>query len=310
VQHYYPEARYDVTHEPHYGSITLHQFTLTSDAIERTRGLRGTYQSPRRTWTAAVGSHVFAAPPEAEPADFPLRATWRGELWIEAPGPYAFTTTGSLRLDGAVLANDAPASLAAGWHAVELTAELHAPGDLVSMQWRTPATNAFAPIPRAALHTHPHAHGLLGRFYAHALSESAAHPIVDPPDYTRIDNALSFDFYRQFDEPPLAPFAAPGSTMEWTGTVDVAEGVPAAVRIEATTSVQVFLNGALVAAVERARDGQAVTVELPGVSGRRPILVRAVRPADDTGEFWKLRLLWRAAGGEWTAFADYRPGAG
>ncbi|HUI25449.1 MAG TPA: hypothetical protein VL403_05140, partial [Candidatus Kryptonia bacterium] len=308
VRHYYPEARYDVTHEPHYGSATLHRFTLTSDAIERARGLRGTYQSPRRTWTAAAGSHVFTAPPEVEAADFPLRATWRGELWIEAPGAYAFSSSASLRLDGATVAGEAPIQLAAGWHAVELSALLHGADESVVWQWRTPAGSAFAAIPRAVLHTHPHAHGLLGRFFAAAIVEPGARPIAAVPDYTRIDSALSFDFYRQFDEPPVPPFTAPNSTVEWVGTVDISENIQPALRLEATAPAQAFLNGSLVAAIDSPRDAPSTTVELPGIRGRVAILVRTMRPASDTGEFWKLRLLWRAAGGEWTAFADYRFG--
>lgn len=304
VQHYYPEARYDIMHEPHYGSAALHIFRLDAEVIERARGLRGTFTSPRRTWTAMIGADNFVAPPDATAADFPLSASWRGVWWAEVPGAYAFNTPGTLRVDGRVIANDAAVTLAAGWHAIDLSAALHASGETIALRWRDPTHDQFVPVPRAVLHTHPHAHGLLGRYYSRAVDEPPPTVIAAQPDYTRIDGAISFDFYRQFDETPTPSFAAVPSTMEWVGTVGIDDDIAPALRLEATTPSQVFLNETLV--VESSRDAQPVTVELSGVHGRIPIRIRTLRPADDRNEFWKLRVLWRTAGGDWTAFADYR----
>ena len=91
--------------------------------------------------------------------------------------------------------------------------------------------------------------------------------------------------------------------MEWMGTVDIPEGEPLKLRLEATTPAQVFLNGKLVLSAQGKRGGENVEGEVGGQHGRVPILVRNVRPAGDDWLFWKLRLLWREPGGGWDAAA-------
>jgi len=162
-------------------------------------------------------------------------------------------------------------------------------------------------VSRGWLNTHPASHGLLGRFFARQIDDHAAVPLGQTADYTRLDAAVSFDFNLHFDEPPPPPFAATGSTMEWSGTVNLVEGDTQGIRLAATGPTEVYVNGALAIASKGSRDGRPVTAELVGVSGRVPIVVRSVRPADDKSDFWKLRLLWRTPGGGWTAFVDYRP---
>jgi hypothetical protein len=175
------------------------------------------------------------------------------------------------------------------------------------LQWKPPGAEQWTAIPRGSLNTHPESHGLLGRFFAREIRDPSATPISQTPDYVRIDPAVSFDFNLHFDEAPPPPFAATGSTMEWSGTVDLAEGDTQGIRLEATGPTQVYVDGSLAIASEGTRDGHPVIAELVGLSGRVPIVVRSVRSADDKSDFWKLRLLWRAPGGDWTAFVDYRP---
>ena len=310
VRHYYPEAHYEIVHEAH-GFPVLHVFTLPPDVIERSRGLRATYRGTSRTWSALAATGTFAPPADAAAGEFPLRAVWRGQLWAEKPGVYAFRSgTGSLRVDKTAVAEATPIGLAAGWHTLELSAEFTSAGsDPIALEWKPPAAGEWAPIPRAFLQTHPDSHGLLGRFFAREISDQSAAPIGQTPDYLRLDAAVSFDFNVHFDEPPPPPFAAPSSTMEWSGTVNLTEGDVQGIRLEATTPTQVFINGRLAIASGGTRDARPVTAELGGLSGRVPIVIRSVRPGNDKSDFWKLRVLWRSPGGGWTAFVDYRPEA-
>ncbi|MBI4515765.1 MAG: glycosyltransferase family 39 protein [Deltaproteobacteria bacterium] len=307
IQHYYPEAHYRIVHEPR-GAAMLHVFTVRDDVIHRSRGLRANYRSAVRSWSSAEGCEVFQAPAEAPAADFPLTAVWRGLVWAGAPGAYGFRGTSELLIDDRP-AGDRELHLAAGWHAIEVRARLSTPADHVALEWQPPAAADWSAIPRALLHTHPEAHGLLGRYFARPIGELSAEPIAAEPDYTRLEAAVSFDLFSQFDELPPAPFAARPSTLEWAGTVELPEGRSHGLRLEATTPASVFLDGTLVAMTAGGHEPQPVTVELSGVHGRRPILIRSLRPADDNPEFWKLRVLWRTPGGDWTAFVDYRPPA-
>jgi len=227
---------------------------------------------------------------------------------MPSPGDYAFTSHGgTLRIDGKAVASTAPANFPAGWHAIELAATLRSNSERIALEWKPPNTTEWTRIPRASLHTHPEIHGLLGRYFDRAIAAPTAAPIDGTPLYTRIDTVLSF-FHDELDDRPPSPFAASPSTMEWAGTLDVPEGEPA-IRLEATTSAQVFINGKLVLSAQGKRDGEQVQAELAGLSGRVPIVVRNLRPADDWRN-WKLRLLWREPGGGWTAFARYYPSEG
>jgi 4-amino-4-deoxy-L-arabinose transferase-like glycosyltransferase len=307
IRHYYPDAQYEAAHDQ-LGTPTLHVFTLPEREIERHRGLRATYRSASRTWSVEEGTASFAPPAGA---DFPVSATWRGQVWIRTPGTYALRTTGgALRVDGTPLPDDGSCALAAGWHPIELSATFNQPADRVTLEWKPPGGPQWASIPRAFLDTHPEGHGLLGRYFARAITASGPDPIVEPADYERVETALSFDWQANLDDHPPEPLAARPSTMEWTGTVDVPEGDTQTIRLETTTPARVFVGGALVLSAEGKREGQRVEVELTGLSGRVPILVRTVRPAEDDWQYWKLRLLWRDAGGGWTAFVRYRPEAG
>jgi 4-amino-4-deoxy-L-arabinose transferase-like glycosyltransferase len=307
IQHYYPEARHEVVYAGS-GQPVLHVLTLRGDAIERSRGLHATFRSSGRAWSLPHAVAEFRAPPDATEGEFPIAAIWRGQVLFPVPGRYGFRASGgSVSVGGRTITAETGREWPAGWHTIELQAQLRSAGERVVLEWERPDSPAWTPVARERLHAHPESHGLLGRYFAREIHHDGAVPIAEPSDYTRIDSALSFDYYTTFDEKPPEPFAARPSTMEWIGTVELREGSAHGLRLEASTPGQVFVNGTLVASAPGGRDAAPVMAELAGMSGRVTILIRSVRPADDDWEFWKLRLLWRRPSGGWTAFAEYRP---
>ena len=240
IRHYYPDAHCDVAYDGH-GTPILTVFTLHPEDIERARGLRATFRSPNRTWSLPEGSTTFAA---AGSDSFPVTATWQGQVWVPTPGTYRFRSPGAaLSFDGSPPAGEGTWSVSAGWHLIEMNATFERAADRAALEWLPPNATEWSPIPRASLHAHPEIHGLLGRYFARIVPASTATPIAETPDYTRIDNAISFDWNTELDEKPPAPFAARPSTLEWVGTVDLPEGESQQLRVASTTPVQVFVNG-------------------------------------------------------------------
>jgi 4-amino-4-deoxy-L-arabinose transferase-like glycosyltransferase len=304
VQHYYPDARVDTVYTRE-GDASFYMFTIPESMVEQHRGVRVVYRSPARTWAPAGGSDV-GGPPEG--ADFPLAATWRGQVWVEPPGAYHFRSPGAaLRIDGRPTDGSGPLELPAGWHLLELTATFERPADRFTLEWLPAWGNEWTPIARNFLNTHPQAHGLLGRYFTHAVPVLTPEPIPEAPAATQIEAALSFDWFKGIDDPPPPYFAQPAATMEWVGSVDVPEGTDQTVRLESSDPTQVFVNGVLVLASTGEPDARPAEATLPGLTGRVPILVRTTRSASPQRELWKLRLLWRDADGGWTAFAPYHP---
>lgn len=304
VRHYYPEARADIVYTGD-DNPSLFTFTIPARDVERQRGLRATYRSPTRTWTPREGSDVLRPPDDA---DFPLTATWLGQVWIAPPGQYAFRGLGAaLRFDGQSIDGRKPIAIPAGWHTIELTTAFARSTDLVALEWRRPEVEDWKAIPRNLLNTHPQTHGLLGRYFNHAIEASTPTPIATSPDYAQIDAVLSFDSFDEIDDPSPPAFAARPSTMEWVGTVDLPEGNNQVLRIDTTSPTQVFINRTLVLTATGSLEGPPPETILSGLSGRVPILVRTARSADDKLNFWKLRLLWRTGGDGWTAFVGYHP---
>jgi 4-amino-4-deoxy-L-arabinose transferase-like glycosyltransferase len=306
IRHYYSGVDTDVVTNG-VGVPVLYIVTVTSDTIERSRGLRATYRSASRTWSPAAASFTFAAPPDSE---FPVNAAWRGEIWIPQPGRYAFRALGgTLDIDSKPLPEEGSRTLAAGWHLIELRATFTQKASGITLQWRPPGATEWVAIPRTHLHAHPELHGLLGRYFRGVIAEppNPAEPISVAPDYTHLDTVLSFDWYTELDDRPPEAYAARPGVMEWVGTVDVPEGSSHTLRLEATGPTRVFINGKLVLSAQGRVEGERVQGDLSGVSGRVPILVRSVRPADAEFRIWKLRLLWGEPGGGWTAFVPYHP---
>ncbi len=294
----YPEARHTIVHD-RAGLATLQVFDISQSVIERHRGLRAEYRSASGHRLSDQASPLLAPPADAE---FPALVIWRGSLFIPEPGQHELrTSAGELRIGDRLVGSGAALRLAAGWHAIEIAAELTATSDpAVLLEWRR--DGAWAPIPPQYLHDQTPRGGLLGRYFSRAIESASAEPLPDAADYESIEPALSFRYRAQSDDEPPVPFAALPSTMEWSGSVDF-DGRPRRLRLEATTPTRVFLDGELV--IDLPRDGRAKEVDLPATEGRVPLLVRNVRPQDDDWRYWELRLLWREPGGDWGATAGY-----
>jgi len=303
IRHYYPEAHYDVRHDI-YDTAFMHSFTLRPDEIERTRGLEVTFRSPSRTWRLPGASNLLDA---AEQTEFPIAASGRGQVWIMPSGRYAFRGAGAaVRIDEHEV-NSSALDLAAGWHTVEISGTLRKSTDHFPLEWQRPDAPEWAPIARNFLYSHPQTHGLLGRYFTRVIAAATATPISEAPDYSQIDAAISFDWLFEVDARPPPAFAARPSTMEWIGSIELPEGKSHGMRLEASTPVQVFVNGTQVLSTPGGREALPVEATLSGVSGSVPILIRTTRAADDFYGEWKLRLFWRGPGDEWTAFVKYQP---
>jgi len=304
IRHYYPDAPSEVVYTPE-GKAALSIFRMSASYLARRRGLRATYTDARHTWSSETAVHEYTAPGGAA---FPLQAEWRGLVSITAPGTYAFRSSGDrLLLDGTALPPDGRRELAAGWHLLQQSATLRGAGEQVLLEWQMPDSPRWSPIPAPYLLDHPEVHGLLGRYFHEAIEQGQGPARIDgPADYEALEPVLSFDYLRGYDNVPVPPFAGLPSTMEWSGTVRMPEAADT-IRLEATTPTQVFLDGTLVVATSGQPDGAPIDTPVVFRDQPVPILVRTVRPADDRSSFWKLRLLWRAGGGGWTAFARYRP---
>jgi len=304
VRHYYPEARTEIVYTSD-EVPSLYTFALTAREVEQHRGLRVTYQSPTRTWSPREGSDVGSPPEDAE---FPLAAAWRGQVWIDPPDRYRFRGLGAtLRIDGQPTDGSAALMLPAGWHTLEASTTFRSPTDVAALEWRPTWRPEWTRIPRTFLDTHPDSHGLLGRYFDHVIDDAAPLPIPEAPGYATIDAVLSFDWFDEIDDPSPPFFAARPATMEWVGLVELPEGSDQTLRLDATTPTQVFLDGALVLSVSGNAETPPPQATVPGLSGTVPILVRTTLAADVHPGFWRLRLLWRDAGGGWTAFVRYHP---
>jgi hypothetical protein len=292
----------------HYeGGTQLWAVTLSPNEIDRTRGLQATFRSPSGVLTAPAGLDVIRC---ADCRDFPVEATAAGLVQIATPGRYAFRATkGTLELDRRPLVAERQVELYAGWRHLVLRTNLDDPDDSVALEWKTPEAKDWARIPREFLNTHPARHGLLGRYYRRLLPLDSPQPSAEAADYTRLDGALFFDWGMEFDPPPPPGFAAKPSTMEWTGTVALAEGETHTLRLNATTPARVFIAGKEVLATPGGPPMPPVEATITGLRGDVPILVRSIRPVDDQMWGWWFRLEWREPGGSWNAFVDYEPPA-
>lgn len=302
--HYYPEAKYETIGNVE-GFPHLWALTISPQEIDHRRGLRTTFRYGPRLQTPAAGLDILGC---ADCLDFPVEVTAAGIVFIPSPGLYGLRLpAGTVTVDGRSVPPNKAVELFAGWHELAVQTTLNGAGESVAVQWRTPEAPDWSDIPRDHLHTHPSMHGLLGRYYTRALPLDPATPSADVPDYTKLDLALSFDWSPEFDEPPLPGFAAKPSTMEWVGTVDLREGRTHRLRLETTAATRVFVDGKEVLASPGGYPATSEETTLAGLEGRVPILIRSVRPADDTTYLWWLHLHWGQPGGGWTAFADYNP---
>jgi len=224
-------------------------------------------------------------------------------------------------VDGVRISPEESRLMEAGWHGIEVKGTLRLAADQIALEWRPPSADNFQSVPRSLLRTHPCEHGLVGRYFRGERTSVGASPIAATPEYTDLEPALSFDApepsaaaylfptrrTRPADDEPPPLLGAKGATLEWVGTVDLPEGTSHAIRLQATTPAQVFVDGTLRVSTPGTSDGRPVETEFEGKSGKVPILVRSLRPANDPLTAWRLRVLWREPGGAWTAFVPYHP---
>ncbi len=301
LQHYYP----GVAPEAYIAGdrTEMYSVTIPPEQLDASRGLRAAFDSGERKWMPERGVDGLAVG-DAD-AVFPVRARARGLVWIESPGTYRFRGRGGdVWLDEKPAVADEAHMLAAGWHEIELRATLQSRQERAWLEWQRPDGN-WAPIPRDFTSTHPEVHGLLGRYFGRPLS--AAETAQATPDYAEIAPLLAFDYQANADDPPPPAYAAKPSTMEWSGSVDLPEGDEQGLRLEATSPTEVFLDDRLVLESSTVGPSKPLEVALSGLTGRVAIRVRSLRPATDPTIRWQMRLLWRTAGGGWTAFARYHP---
>ncbi len=308
VRHYYPEVEPEVYKVDEW-TPTLYTFVFGVDQIEASRGLKVTFRAPDGSWVSQPNATVIEAPPATS---FPVHATGRGLVWISPTGSYGFRSPGaSVYVDGRAMTASDLVLLPTGWHGITVDGTLRMPSDRLFAEWYRSDKSEWTAIPSAFLHAHPEMHGLLGRYFGRQLPPAGAAPIDMPPDSTELSTTLSFEWALPDDDPAPPPFAARPSTMEWIGTVDLPEGREQSLRLFATTPTEVFIDGTRVLHTEggdfRTPAADAIVT---GLSGRVPILVRTVRPADDPQARWTMRLLWRAPGGGWSAFVPYSPPEG
>jgi hypothetical protein len=94
--------------------------------------------------------------------------------------------------------------------------------------------------------------------------------------------------------------------MEWVGSVRLAAEGDAAVRLTTTAPALLFLNGKLILAAAGGHPAQSLEAEIDVAPGPIETLLRVTWPENEPHE-WILALEWRQPGGDWSAFADYRP---
>jgi hypothetical protein len=300
VRHYYPQAIHTALYESG-GTSVLDAFALSARQVDAVRGLQLVYGRDENSHIAAeAADRLFVAENQASPVD----VRGRGVLWVAPPGLYSFDAPGgALRIDDVAVTRHDRVRLCAGWHLLELSAPGLDAEQSISPQWLRPDATAWQAIPRRFLAPHPEVHGLLGRYFDAVIAADTADPIAARAQYEQLEPALSFDWNPNADDAAITPFAARGSTMEWYGSVVIPEG-GAQMRLESTSPLSVFLDGKRVLAGGGAEPVEALITAL---RGSVPILVRAVRPANDANHVWRMRLLWGQAGNTWTSFADYQP---
>jgi hypothetical protein len=304
VRHYYPDVEPEVFSTWDKTPI-MWAFVMRPHVVDSHRGLRATYRSTAAVVAPGEGHEALVAP---EGSQFPVQARGEGLVWIPLPGAYRFRSDGGmLRIDGLPVTDEASVVLAAGWHAVEVTGTLGQTDDRISIEWKVPEDSEWRGITREMLLAHPGRPGLLGRYFGREIAAAGAAPIEGKPDYDEIVPALSFDWFQNNDDLPLAPFGARGATMEWYGTIDLPEGQSHRLRLEATTPAQVFVDGVLVVESVGGDGSTPIDAVVTTRASRVPFLVRSLRPAGDAWHRWKLRVLWQAFGNTWSAAAAYRP---
>lgn len=301
VQRHYPEAHLEVVYND-IGAEVMKVFTIDPRQVALHRGLRGEFRAPQRRWRSDQAESKLVPP---RGSDFPVSAVWTGQLFVPEPGSVELRAAGAeVEVGGSRAGEGNPRQLAEGWHPIEIAVEYGDSSDpAVVLEWKR--NGEWSAVPNQNLYDQASVGGLLGRYFDRAIDSDEATPIRAAAAYESIETVLSFSYRTRSDDPPPEPFASLPSTMEWIGSLDLANRVHR-LRVEATTPTRVFIDGELVAELEQAGETFA---DLPARPGRRSIVVRNVRPQDSEWRMWTLRVLWQEPGGIWTATANYEPPA-
>lgn len=300
-EHYYPTARKQSVLHPE-GKELLRFYRLSPHELQNDRGLR--LKPLVSDLPPAIGYGALDVPWPA--LALPFRAS--GLLWAERAGDYAVRSPqGRVSLHGHATHPDQVVHLARGWHAVAVIGELDGRAPTLVLEWKRPGMDAWEAVPREYLHPHPEMHGLHGRYCTEELAASSAWPLCEHPVEETIEPALAFDWRHEHYDPLPPLLAAPGTTQEWVGWLDVEEGPELELRLETTTPTEVYLGHRLVLATEGNPEAAAIENHLFAEGQTLPILVRSRCPSAAPCRTRTLRLSWRGPGGGWNAFARYRP---
>jgi 4-amino-4-deoxy-L-arabinose transferase-like glycosyltransferase len=233
-------------------------------------------------------------------------ARWRGSLFVAESGPHSLRARdGVVHIDERALAATEEIWLAAGWHSLAVDAAAANPRQ-PRLEWTRPRAPHWSPVEPGYFSDHAIAHGLLGRYFTGVRSAPDGVPIDATPDGQRISTALSFEWSSPWNVAPPAPLLAPPATMEWVGSVRLAAEGDQALRLTTTAPARLFLNGKLILAAAGGKPAQSIEAEIDVAPGPIETLLRVTWPENEPHE-WILALEWRQPGGDWSAFADYRP---
>jgi hypothetical protein len=213
--------------------------------------------------------------------------TWRADLAIQAPGPYAFRASPAYRLsiDEREIAETAHVQLERGNHLLSVSGPA-SDADNPHLEWLTPGAATWQPIDDRSLFAAPEGgNGLLATF-------SAGPDVQGSPTLAQIDPILSHYYHSN----PFARLALYPTTWsaEWRGSIDIpSTGV---YRFEADRVSRAGLwiddRGIFDDTIDSRAASQSGVTQL--TAGRHPIRVR-LQVRDQAGP--RLYLYWTPPGG-------------
>jgi hypothetical protein len=260
VARVYPDAIRQPVRAPGGGKPIVEGFRLDPQVISSHQGLQMTSEGDTATWYGGLaldssGEYGFRVPP-----GFELRID-------DLPLPSAAGTGGSVRL-------------VRGNHAIQLYG-VNIPGVLRGLEWRTPASVEWLPIPDRTLYQPP-AGGM-------GLQLTLVSVSADPKAQLReeyIDPVLSHYFH-------VSPFSRLRSepelwSAEWIGQLEAPSGGTYSFTLDFSQDAGVWIDDQLILGnVNGLAETRKTTVEL--AQGRHPIRVRFEKTAE--GSPW-INLYW------------------
>jgi YVTN family beta-propeller protein len=238
------------------GTTTFVALPATQLYPTSTQGLLGQYFANTTLGGSAVLTRTEAinfdwgtgSPATGVPVDG-LSARWTGQISVPSSGSYVFQTVSDdgvrLWVNGAQLINNwtdhAPATnnsaavtLSAGQR-YDITLEYYEKtnGAVAKLNWQTPGTTTFVPIPSAQLY--PAAQGLLGQYFTNAT-------LTGNPALTRSE-AVNYDWGTAAPAPGLP---VDGFSVRWSGRVGVVADGNYTFQTTSDDGVRLWVSGNLV----------------------------------------------------------------